>query len=42
MRLIVVAAVVEALRSLDLSPPAVSDAVKASFSEARAKLEAEG
>ncbi len=41
MRLIVVAAVVEALRDLDLGVPAVSDQVKASFAEARAALEAE-
>ena len=41
MRLIVVAAVVEALRGLHLQPPAVSDAVKASFAEARAALDAE-
>ncbi|WP_237476834.1 polyphosphate kinase 2 family protein [Lichenibacterium dinghuense] len=41
MRLIVVAAVVEALRSLDLQPPAVSDEVRASFAAARAALEAE-
>ena len=41
MRLIVVAAVVEALRDLALSPPVVSGKVKASFAEARAALEAE-
>ena len=41
MRLIVVAAVVEALRDLDLQAPVVSDAVEASFAEARAALEAE-
>lgn len=41
MRLIVVAATVEALRALDLAPPAVSDALRASFAEARAALEAE-
>ncbi len=41
MRLIVVAAVVEALRGLDLRPPVVPDAVKASFAEARAALDAE-
>lgn len=41
MRLIVVAAVVEALRDLDLQPPVVSDAVKASFAEARAALDRE-
>ncbi len=41
MRLIVVAAVVEVLRDLDLRPPVVSDAVKASFAEARAALDAE-
>ncbi len=39
MRLIVVAAVVEALRGLDLRPPVVPDAVKASFAEARAALD---
>ena len=41
MRLIVVAAMVDALRGLDLRPPAASDALKASFAEARAALEAE-
>jgi PPK2 family polyphosphate:nucleotide phosphotransferase len=41
MRLIVVAAVVEALRDLDLQPPVVSDDVRKSFAEARAALEAE-
>ena len=41
MRLIVVEAVIEALRDLDLQSPTVPDDVKASFAEARAALEAE-
>jgi len=39
-RLVVVAAITEALRDLDLSRPAVSDDVRQSFAEARAALEA--
>ena len=39
MRLIVVEAVVEALRDLDLAPPAVPPALKARFAAARAALE---
>ncbi len=42
MRLVVVAAIVEALRDLDLSAPAVSPEVKDSFAAARAALENEG
>ncbi len=42
MRLVVVAAIVEALRDLDLSVPDVSPEVRDSFAEARAALENEG
>ena len=42
MRLIVVAAVVEALRALDLQPPRVSEDTRKRFAAARAALEAEG
>ena len=42
MRLVVVAAIVEALRDLDLSVPAVSPEVRDSFAAARAALESEG
>ena len=42
MRFIVVAAVVDALRGLDLRPPIASEALKRSFAEARAALDAAG
>ena len=41
MRLVVVAAVVETLRDLDLKPPEVTDEMKTRFEKARAALEGE-